>query len=92
MSVVNLCGCGQATSALSSAGAPNSGLPRPNSTASMIFWYGIAQATAWRTFKLLNGGFFTFMPMYWMPFEYGVDTMLSLPAPLSSTKSLFGRS
>src|ERR1700730_18651458 len=36
-SVLNLCGCGQATSVGASAGAPNIGLARPYSTASMIF-------------------------------------------------------
>ena len=54
----------------------------------MIFWYGIAQATAWRTFRLSKGGFVTFMPMYWMPFEYGVDTMASFGCDLQLGKIL----
>jgi hypothetical protein len=41
---------------------------------------------------LLNGGWVTFMPMYWQPLENGTDVMLSLPASFSSTKSLFGNS
>src|ERR1700720_4086324 len=63
-SVLNLCGCGQATSIGASAGAPNIGLARPYNTASMIFWYGIAQATAYRTLTLSKGGCCTFIPMY----------------------------
>src|ERR1700710_929590 len=92
MSVLNLVGCGQATSVGLSAAAPYIGFDRPNSTASMIFWYGTAYATACRTLMLSNGGLVTFMPRYWMPFEYGVEMMSSLGWLLSSTKSLFGRS
>src|SRR5580704_9405149 len=32
------------------------------------------------------------MPTYWMPFEYGVEMMVSLPSVFSSEKSLLGRS
>src|SRR5882757_935737 len=42
MSVKYLVGCGHATSVVLVGGAPNIGLARPNSTASTIFWYGIA--------------------------------------------------
>ena len=41
---------------------------------------------------LLNGGLLQFMPMYWMPLPIGVETTMTLPACLSSAKSLFGRS
>src|SRR3981189_1759203 len=88
MSGLNFGGSGQATSVGLSAGAPYIGLDRPKYTASMIFWYGIAQATAWRTLRLSNGGLLTFIPIYWMP----VKTGWGRGCLLSPTKSLFGSS
>src|SRR6185503_9275214 len=58
----------------------------------MILSYGIAYATAWRTFGLLKGGLVTFMPTYHIEFSIGTLDSLILSVFTNSWKSFGGRS
>ena len=91
-SVLNLCGCGQATSVGVVGRRAEHRLGEAEQHRIHDLLIGDRIGDRLPHFELSNGGFFTFMPIYWMPFEYGVDTMVSLPSFFISEKSLFGRS
>jgi hypothetical protein len=73
---------------LTLSGPPNSGRARPYSATSMIFWYGMAYATACRTLGLSNGFILTFMPMYWTLFSISELTTFTFLFAAISAASL----
>src|SRR5262245_46671111 len=64
MSWVYPVACGHAVPLARLSLSPHIFVDRLYRAVSMIFSYGIAYATAWRTFSLLKGGLLTFMPKY----------------------------